>query len=123
MNMGDSGLRRAVRRLAEVLRQENAALADGDLVAAARLLPDKEEAVAALRAALPEEVPDPAMAAMLRQLSVENGEKLSFAIEVQGRVLDLVARAARQCAPAPAQYGRGGLMRGGGGAQALVLRA
>lgn len=113
----------ATLRMAQVLRAENQALSDGDLVAAGRLLPEKESAATALRAALPDAVPDPDMAALLRRLSVENGERLSLAIEVQGRILELVARAARMTAPAPGQYGRRGTMAPGIAAQALALRA
>ncbi len=116
----------AMHRMVAVLRTENAALAAGDLAAAAALLPEKEAAAAALRAALPDAVVDPALAAMLRDASRENGERLSLAIEVQGRVLELVARAARACAPVLAQYGqygRRGALRGGMAAQALTVRA
>ena len=113
----------ATRRMAEVLRTENEALARGDLEGAARLLPDKQDAAAALRDALPDLVPDPEMAALLKRLSTENGERLSLAIAVQGRILELVARAARRGAPSPAQYGRRGVMDPGAGARALVLRA
>ena len=121
--MSTMQLKSASRRMAEVLRAENAALADGDLVEASRLLPEKTAAAAALRDAIPDAAPDPAMAATLRALSTENGERLSLAIEVQGRILELVARAARSCAPAPTQYGRRGTLAGTIGAQALALRA
>lgn len=116
----------AARRLIEVLRSENQALAGGDAEAAARLLPEKEEAAGALRAALvlgAGPAPDAATATVLRALTVENGERLSLAIEVQGRVLELVARAARQCVPRPSRYGRRGTMAPSAAAQALAVRA
>ena len=113
----------AAGRLAQVLRTENMALSLGDLESVARLLPEKTAAAAALLAALPDGVPDPEMAAVLRQLGTENGERLSLAIEVQGHVLELVARAARHCMPAPGQYGRHGTITPSLAAQALAMRA
>lgn len=113
----------AMLRMIDLLRAENDALADGDMEAAASLLPAKEAAAAALRDALPNAVADPDLAATLRRLSIENGERLSLAIEVQGRILELVARAARQCAPPPQQYGRRGSMAAATAAQTLALQA
>ncbi|MGI4952371.1 MAG: hypothetical protein ACRYGM_11230 [Janthinobacterium lividum] len=119
----DHALQDAAGRLARVLTAENAALAAGDLIGAARLLPEKNAAADALRAALPNASPDAGIAARLKRLSDENAERLSLAIEVQGRILELVARAARQSVPQASQYGRRGTTAPGTAAQAITLRA
>jgi hypothetical protein len=116
-------LQDAASRLAQVLTAENAALAAGDLIGAARLLPEKNAAADALRAALPNASPDAGITARLKRLSQENAERLSLAIEVQGRILELVARAARQSMPQAGQYGRRGTTAPGMAAQAITLRA
>ncbi len=111
----------ATARLAHILRAENAALAEGDATAATALLPEKLAAVDALRAALPG-APDPATAATLRDLAAENTRRLTQALEVQARILELVVRAARHTTPATSyrpQNARAPLTA----AQALLTRA
>ena len=116
-----------IRRLALVLRAENDALACGDHVAAALLLPEKRAATAALQAALPGSTPDASSAAHLRTLAIENAAALTQAIEVQGRILEMVARAARAASPGAVRYGAQGGLTGAAtssmAALALTLRA
>jgi hypothetical protein len=112
-----------IRRLALVLRAENDALAQGDHEAAAGLLPEKRAATAALQAMLPGAMPDPRVAAQLRALAIENAAQLTQAIEVQGRILEMVARAARAAAPGAVRYGAHGATTSSMGALALTLRA
>ncbi len=99
----------AVDDLAAVVAAENAALLALDLPAAAGLLSRKQAATAAVAAARP--VP-PSLAlreaaGRLRDLAAENRRLLEQAIAVQGRVLGVLARAARAAGPAPC-YGRSG---------------
>ena len=113
----------AARQLALVLRAENDHLAAGAPDAAARLLPQKEAATAALKQVGPGAVIEARVAASLRDLAEENRTRLAQAIEVQGRILEMVARAARQATPGPVRYGARGGVRSGVGAMALALRA
>lgn len=113
----------ATRQLAHILRAENAALANGDAETATRLLAGKAAAAATLRAAIPGAQPNPLLATELRNLARENADRLTFAIEVQGRILELVARAARAATPGPTQYGAHGRPRSPIGALALAFRA
>lgn len=112
-----------IRRLALVLRAENDALASGDNAAATKLLPEKQAATAALQAAIPGAAIDPRQAAHLRDLANENAARLTQAIEVQGRIIEMVARAARATAPGDVRYGRHGAAKPSMGALALTLRA
>ncbi len=112
-----------ISRLAAVLRLENAALAAHDAQAAAGLLPEKQAATAALQASLAGSVFDPRQAAQLRDLAGENAMRLSRAIDVQGRILEMVARAARQASPGAVAYGAHGATLPGVAALALTLRA
>jgi hypothetical protein len=90
--------------LAEVLEAENAALATLDLPRAARLLEDKQRALAGLTGAAP--APPVANAAAgrlahrLQALALENKRLLERAIAAQGRVMSVVARAATPAVPA-----------------------
>ena len=111
------------QRLAHVLRAENAALAAHDAPAAAALLPEKRAAAEALRATLPGTTPTPDLVAALRALVAENTERLALAIEVQGRILEMVARAARAATQPDTRYGRHGLAAATTPAQALEVRA
>ena len=117
----------ALHRLEAVLQAENQALDEGAPETAVALIAEKQAAAAALTAALPTLAqgppPDPALAETLRRLAAENTARLALAIEVQGRMLELVARAARQAAPPPGQYGRGGMLTTSTAAQALAMRA
>ena len=124
----------AAARLNRVLAAENAALLALDLPATAALLDEKLAAarelaqVSATRPAARH--PDAAgLALQLRDLAQQNRMLLEQAIVVQGRVLDMVAQAARQgVAQAGGRYGAHGaaaLDRGGSdrGAMALHVRA
>ena len=116
-------LESAGQRLAALLREENALLAANETDAAVLLVADKQAALTALERALPGSVADPALASELRALAVRNRALLAQAIQVQGRVLEMVARAARAAAPGAVRYGAGGSRRTDGGALALVVRA
>ena len=118
-----SALNDAARRLATVLRAENDHLRAGNAEAATALLAQKQSATLALQAALPGNEADPRWAALLRDLAAENRALLSQAMEVQSRILEMVARAARAAVPGPVRYGRTGSARSGIGAMAMALRA
>ncbi len=97
--------------LADLLTRENAALAALDFAAATALLTAKEAAVAEALAAgaLP---PD------LAPLIAENRRRLEHALQVQRRVLGMMARAVPQ---APAQrYGASGSLAAARSAPVLV---
>lgn len=120
----------AAARLVQVLTAENAALLALDAPAAAALLEEKlaaarELAEAAARRPAARQTPESAgMALQLRDLAEENRRLLERAILVQGRVLDLVARAARQgVAQSGGRYGAGGAAASDRGAMALHVRA
>jgi hypothetical protein len=118
----------ASRQLAQVLRTENDLLRAGDADGAARLLPQKQRAAQALRDALPGSSPDAEWAGLLRALAEENRTLLHHAMDVQARILEMVARAARSAAPGPVGYGARGALRPGTarssiGAMAMALRA
>lgn len=120
----------AAARLIRVLAAENAALLALDIPAAAALLDEK---LAAARGLAQASAARPAaghpeaagLALQLRDLAQQNRVLLERAIVVQGRVLDMVARAARQgVAQMAGRYGAGGaaaLDRGGGGRGAMTL--
>lgn len=100
----------AIRQLAALLREENAALAAMDFARAGALLSAKHAAAGALEAAARTEggaAPDPAALRELGELADENRRLLNRALRIQRRVLDVVAKAARRAAP-PAPYGRSG---------------
>ncbi len=125
----------AATRLRTVLTAENAALLALDVPAAAALLQEKLAAAqglagAAARRPAPRQTSESAgLALQLRDLAQENRQLLERAIVVQGRGLDMVARAARQDAvQSGGCYGAGGaaaLDRGmpDRGARALQVRA
>jgi hypothetical protein len=80
-------------RLAAILTEENAALAALDFPRAAMLLSAKTQAAEAFRVAQAT-WPDPAeVAALLSELAAENRRLLQCAMDVQGRVIEIVARA------------------------------
>ncbi|MGH7041412.1 MAG: hypothetical protein ACREFY_04680 [Acetobacteraceae bacterium] len=88
----------AMARLAAALERENTALAALDFAAVGPLLVEKEAALAALSAALTRSpVPIETIRA-LAAVAARNRALLEHAIAVQGRVIALLARAAR---PAP----------------------
>jgi hypothetical protein len=116
-------LNNAARRLATVLRTENDLLRAGHAQAAADLLPQKQTATRDLQAALANNQPDPHWATILRDLAAENRTLLTQAMDVQSRILEMVARAARAAVPRPTRYGKTGAPRTPIGAMAMALRA
>ena len=123
-----SALLVAAVRLERVLVAENAALAGFDVLALPALLAEKLAASQELAAASHQPAPRTpeftALALRLRDLARENRRLLERAIEVQGRVMRLVAGAARQASlhGAP-RYGAGGQARPEREAVALRTRA
>jgi hypothetical protein len=104
----------AVRRLAELLNRENAALAALDFRRATALLPEKTAAISDLTAShvaagtLPSGHADlDLIGRSLAGLASENRRLLERAIVVQQRVIGIVARAAATAANEPA-YGAHG---------------
>ena len=124
----------AAERLAVALRAENDALARLDLSAAAELAAPKRQASDAFAAAYaaargsgarvePAARADAeAVATRLRDLSAENRRLLERAIDLQSRVIETIAGAARPVGPGT--YGeRGGVREGRGGRVSLGTRA
>lgn len=121
----------AAARLAEALRAENEALARLDLPAAAALATPKRQATDAFaaayeaarrsgaRAAGADRAAAEAVAGRLRDLSSENRRLLERAIELQARVIETIAGAAR---PASATYDGSGGPRGARGPAAVASR-
>ncbi|MDA8253872.1 MAG: hypothetical protein M0Z28_32510 [Rhodospirillales bacterium] len=108
--------------LADTLARENAALAALDLAGAAAMLDAKQAAAAAFAAAqATPAAPDAAhqrLAAQLRDLADENRRLLERAIRVQGRVLEVVARALPK--PPGRRYGATGAPARGAVAPVIV---
>ena len=118
----------AATRLERVLLAENAALASLNVLALPALLAEKLAASQDLAAASHQPSPRTpeftALALRLRDLARENRQLLERAIEVQGRVMRLVAVAARQASLRGApSYGAAGQARPERGAVALHTRA
>lgn len=122
--------------LSRVLAAENAALLALDIPAAAALLQEKLAAAHGLSVAAAEAGRSPArpssrgtpeaagLALQLRDLAEENRRLLERAVLVQGRVLDMVARAAsRNAAQATGRYGPSSAAVPDRGAMALHMRA
>jgi hypothetical protein len=103
----------AASLLADILTQENAALAALDLPRAGAMLADKQRAAAGFiqAQAMPATATQPEAAERLAQrllsLAAENRTLLERAIAVQGRVIGVIARAAAP-AVAPSGYGAPG---------------
>jgi hypothetical protein len=115
----------AARRLADLLAQENAALAQMDLPRAAALLPEKQEAAnsfAAARQAAPAAATAPPLIALLRDLAEQNRRLLERGIAVQGDVIGLVATALRS-AGGPPRYAASGALALGRQPVAFALSA
>ncbi len=123
----------AAQRLAEALRAENEALARLDLSAAAELGRAKRLASDAFAAAYDaaqktgsrvaeaDRARAEAMALRLRDLSAENRRLLERAIELQSRVIETIAGAAKPAGPAT--YGARGVLRdAAGGPMAISAR-
>ena len=111
-----SALLTAATRLERVLLAENAALVKLDVAALPGLLAEKLAASRELAAASQQPLPGTpefkAAALRLRDLARENRRLLEHAIEVQDRVMRLVAGAARQVSLQRAsRYGAGGQAR------------
>jgi PHP family Zn ribbon phosphoesterase len=83
----------AVERLAEVLAQENAALKRMDFPAAVAMVPAKEAALAAMARDATTAATRSAAIQALAGLAEENQILLARAIEVQTRIVRMVARA------------------------------
>ncbi len=115
----------ARRDLQTVLLEENAALLATDFPAAAALLPRKMAAFEVFLAAQPDRSPsDPVpFGRTLRTVMTENTRLLEQAIEVQTRVVEIIARAARRSEDSGPRYGAQGHATRAGGALALVTRA
>jgi hypothetical protein len=115
----------AGHRLAEALRAENEALARLDLSSAAALSQAKRQASDAFAAAFEsarrlgskaeagERVDAESIAGRLRDLGAENRRLLERAIDLQSRVIETIAGAAR--APGTGTYGERGDRRAGRG--------
>jgi hypothetical protein len=96
--MSDQHLQ-AARRLADVLAEENDALKRLDFVAAVALVPAKEAALAEMTRPPMPGIQRSALGQRLGRLAAENQALLERAIEVQTRIVRIIARAA---APQPA---------------------
>ncbi len=108
----------AAARLEAILVEENAALERFDAIAATSLLNQKLEAAQSLSAeGLSLETVE-----RLRALAAENRRLLERAMDVQKRIVAMVARAA-QAAPASSRYGAGGRTVQPDSALALIRQA
>jgi hypothetical protein len=116
----------AVARLSALLIEENAALEAMDFARAGALLASKHAAADALAAAWRAADPGAAVSEKMHELGLlaeSNRQLLKRAMRVQHRVLDLVAKAARQPSAA-ARYGAEGRPAANrSSAQALKTRA
>jgi hypothetical protein len=107
---GAMRMMQAVDSMAEILRLENAALEAMDIAAAGGLLAPKHAAADALAEAWRAADADPASLTGLQELgrlAEQNRLLLTRAMRVQRRVLDLVARAAKDAQP-QSRYGAAG---------------
>ena len=123
-----SALLAAARRLERALLAENAALQEMDVDALPALFQEKAAAAADLAAASAQpaaRTPDlTAQAERVRDLAAENRRLLARAIDIQDRVLRLVASAARQAGlREAARYGAAGQPWPDRAAVALLTRA
>lgn len=118
--MTDANVLDAAERLADVLERENAALAALDLAGAATMLAAKEEAAASFARAWQDASPPAGeaeraalgvLAARLDAATRDNRGLLERGIEVQRRVLQVIARAVPRAllAQDAACYGSGGI--------------
>ncbi|HEY8290358.1 MAG TPA: hypothetical protein VIG49_13885 [Acetobacteraceae bacterium] len=118
----------AAVRLAEVLRQENAALDALDFLGAVGLFAEKQAALAAFAETehrSPDTIPPAALVAAVRELqslATRNRCLLERAMAVQGRVLGLLAQAASRAMASP-RYGTGPGRAGAGRPVAFALAA
>jgi hypothetical protein len=121
----------AGQRLVEALRAENEALAKLDLATAGDLAITKRQAADAFAAAFdaanrtgsradgPDRARAEEIALRLGDLTAENRRLLERAIELQSRVIETIAGAAKPTGPGT--YGARGRLRDGGSAPVSVL--
>lgn len=115
----------ATTRLADLLAQENAALAALDLPRAVALLREKQDAArsfAAAQQAAPAEGTASPVAARLRDLAEQNRRLLERGIAIQGEVIGLIAAALPKAA-GPPRYAATGAPACGGRPVAFTLSA
>jgi hypothetical protein len=118
----------AATQLADLLAEENAALAALDLPRVAAMLPDKQRATAELDAAQADSAAhagDPAtrlLAQRLLILAEQNRALLERAITVQGRVIAVIARAIPRAVTTP-RYGLNGSLAHAGRPTAFAFSA
>ncbi len=109
--------------LQDVLKEENAALSATNLAEAAALLPRKTLAIQNFLAAQAPGSP-PKLGRILTVIAEDNTRLLEHAIQVQARVVEIIARAARRSdEPETQVYGMRGRETRDGGALALHTRA
>ncbi len=116
----------AVARLSALLIEENAALEAMDFARAGALLASKHAAADALAAAWRAADPGAATSEKMHELGLladSNRQLLKRAMRVQHRVLDLVAKAARQPTPAGRYGAEGRPTSSRAAAQTLKTRA
>jgi flagellar biosynthesis/type III secretory pathway chaperone len=112
----------AANRLAELLAEENAALAAADIPRAIKLVEAKAEALASLHAMLPLSSPGTTasgseewrqaeqLSRRLQHEMIENRKLLEQAIQVQSRIIGMIARAMpRALAASAPRYGAKGV--------------
>ena len=90
--------------LEAILVAENDALSRHDAAGAASLLEQKLAAARALTALSL----SPEQAERLRELAAQNRRLLELAIDVQSRIITMVAQAVQESTTAPARYGAAG---------------
>jgi hypothetical protein len=101
----------AIATLTDVLERENAALAALDMTRTGALLGEKRVACDALAQAHRDDreaMPPNAAMPRLRDLAEENRRLLERAMAVQGRVIEVIARAAPRAAAVPGYGATGG---------------
>ena len=120
MNMA---LERAARRLQTILQQENEALRRGDTTAAVSYSVEKAQACQAVADAGPPARYQDELGRRLMAMATENGQLLEEAIQIQTRIVEIVARAAHRADRAAPSYGARGYEPTETSALALVTRA
>jgi hypothetical protein len=122
MSASPDGLAAAAGALAELLERENGLLAALDLGGAAQLLAAKQQATSAFlkaQVAATAVAPTPAACAALRTLAPrlkalagDNRRLLERGLAAQGRVIAVIARAARTQPAAHPRYAASGVLTG-----------
>ncbi len=117
-------LQHAIHRLYAVLETENAALRQHDATHVAALVAEKLDAAQALTDMIAAgAAPPPGSLARLRAAIEENSTLLELALQVQGRIVALVMRAARAVDGAATGYSARGTETRAGGPIAFTTRA